>query len=368
MTTTHPADEPQPPQQPYQPQPPQQPYQPQQSYEPYPSYQPYPSQHPYQPQEPWQPPGPPWDRAVPPPGPPLPYHRLALGTGTHRWWRPLAGTGVVFGGAIVVMLVVIVGSEIAGAVLDRPRDADGNLVWGGTGDTALALLSIALCIPVVWLAARWTQRRSPGTVSSVVGGLRWRWLGLCLAVALPVVAATLGLSLLLPSAEDGMPEATWAGLSPFLLGLATVCLLVPFQAAAEEYVFRGWLTQAVGAWCRSPWIAVTPQAVLFAAAHGWGTPWGFADLVVFGLITGMVTIRTGGLEAAIALHVLNNLVPMGILSALAGGLETDETAADMDWMTLAVDVPLVALYAVAVLWLARRRDLARSSGSVSPLG
>ena len=306
-------------------------------------------------------PGPPRELTAPPPARPLPYHRMALATDDHRWWRPLAGTGVVLVGAVLAILLVLVGSEIAGVVLDRPRDADGNLVWGGTGDTAQALLSLSLTLPVVLLAARWAQHRPPGTVSSVAGALRWRWLGLCLAVALPVAAATLGISMLLPEPGAGSPDPVWAGLSPFLLGLATVCLLVPFQAAAEEYVFRGWLTQAVGAWCRSSWIAVTPQAVLFAAAHGWGTPWGFADLVVFGLVTGMLTVHTGGLEAAIALHVLNNLLPMGVLSAIADGLETDETAADMNWMMLAVDVPLVSLYAAAILWLTRRRGLRGSS-------
>lgn len=292
-----------------------------------------------------------------PPARPVPYHRMARAAGAAGWWRPLLGTAVVLGGAIIATVAVLVGGEIAGAVLDRPRDAGGNLVWGGTGDTALALLSLALCIPVVLLAARWVQRRPAGTVSSVTGALRWRWLGLCLAVALPVSGAILGGSLLLPAPEGGVQEMTWAGLSPFLIGLATVCLLVPFQAAAEEYVFRGWLSQAVGAWFRSPWVAVTPQAVLFAAAHGWGTPWGFVDLVVFGLVAGLLTIRTGGLEAAIALHVLNNLFAMGFLAAIAGGLESDETAADMDGLMLAVDVPLVVLYAAVVLYLARRRGV-----------
>ncbi|WP_254389968.1 CPBP family intramembrane glutamic endopeptidase [Streptomyces sp. AC550_RSS872] len=310
--------------------------------------------------EPHQPPAPPWDRTATAPAQPLPYHRLALTNGNHRWWRPLAGTVVVFVGAVVVMLAVLIGSEIAGAVLDRPRDADGDLIWGGIGDTALALLGLALVTPVVLLAARWVQRRPAGTLSSVAGALRWRLLGLCLAVALPISAASVGISMLLPEPEGSGPDLTWAGLSPFLLGLASVCLLVPFQAAAEEYVFRGWLLQAVGAWCRSPWVAVTPQAVLFAAAHGWGTAWGFADLVVFGLITGLLTIRTGGLEAAIGLHVLNNLLAMGVLSAIAGGLDTEETAADMNWMMLAVDVPMVTLYAAAVLWIVHRRDNSRS--------
>ncbi|MFD7444401.1 CPBP family intramembrane glutamic endopeptidase [Streptomyces sp. NPDC059909] len=275
------------------------------------------------------------------------------------------GSGVVLIGSLVVMVVTFIGAEIAGEVMDRPLDSDGIPTWGGIGDTALALLSIALVTPVVLVTARWVQRRPAGTVSSVAGRLRWRWLGICLAVALPLVAGTLGISVLLPETAGDTEELEWAGLSSFLLGLAMVCALVPFQAAAEEYVFRGWLLQAFGAWFRSPWIAVLPQAVLFATAHGWGTPWGFADLVVFGLVAGLLAIRTGGLEAAIALHVINNLLAMGIAAAIAGALASDETAADMGWMEVAVDVPMILLYAAVVLWLARRRRLA-AVGSAAP--
>ncbi|MEV3991541.1 type II CAAX endopeptidase family protein [Streptomyces sp. NPDC049837] len=291
-----------------------------------------------------------------PPPEPLPYHRLAHTTRRHRWWRPLLGSGVVLAGALVVMLGLIAGSEVAGYLLRRPVDSEGLRTWGDIGDTALGLLSIALMTPAVLLAAYWVQRRPAGTLSSVTGRLRWAWLGLCLAVAGPLVAVAMGVSFLLPeSAGGGAAGLEWAGLSSFLLGLAMVCALVPFQAAAEEYVFRGWLVQAVGAWCRSPWVAVLPQALLFAAAHGWGTAWGFADLVVFGLVAGWLTIRTGGLEAAIALHVLNNLLAFGVASAIAGALASEETAVDMGWMAVAIDVPMVLLYAAAVLWLARRR-------------
>lgn len=300
----------------------------------------------------------------PAPVPPLPYHRLALTTGRHRWWRPLVGTGVVFIGTALAMLVLIAASEIAGAVLDRPTDADDMRSWGGIGDTALALLSLAVLIPIVLLAAHWVQRRPVGTVSSVAGRLRWRWLGTCLGPALVMTSVTIGFSLLLPGAEDAVPgteELKWVGLPTFLAGLAMLCVLVPFQAAAEEYAFRGWLVQTVGAWFRSPWIAIAPQAVLFAMAHGWGTPWGFADLLVFGLVTGVLTIRTGGLEAAIALHVLNNLVSFGIAAGIAGALESDETAADMDWVGAAVDIPVILIYGGVVLWLARRKGVGAMS-------
>ncbi|MFF1377215.1 CPBP family intramembrane glutamic endopeptidase [Streptomyces sp. NPDC058308] len=326
-----------------------------------PAYGPHASYGPYAPHEP---------RALVP-TPPLPYHRLALATGRHRWWRPLAGTGLVLVGAVVASLVVLLAGEVAGAFLDRPVGKDGFRAWGGIGETGQALLSLALLTPVVFLAAHWAQRRPAGTLSSVTGRLRWRWLVRCLGVGLPLVTASTGLMLLLPeSAADGTNATEWAGFPDFLLGLAMVCVLVPFQASAEEYAFRGWLTQAVGAWCRSPWVAILPQAFLFAAAHGWGTPWGFADLVVFGLVAGVLTVRTGGLEAAIGLHVLNNLLAMGLSAAIAGGLASEETAADMEWAAVGVDVLAVCAYAAVVLWLAGRSALlppdAKATARVAP--
>lgn len=272
------------------------------------------------------------------------------------------GTALVLAGALVAAVAVLLGGEIAGAFLDRPVDKDGFHVWGGIGETGSALLSLALLTPVVFLAARWAQRRPAGTLSSVAGRLRWDWLGRCLVVALPLVVASLGVMMLLPESAGGGVDGSgggteWAGWPDFLLGLAMVCVLVPFQASAEEYVFRGWLVQAVGAWCRTPWPALVPQALLFAAAHGWGTPWGFADLVVFGLVAGVLTVRTGGLEAAIGLHVVNNLLAMGVSAAIAGALASDETAADMDWLAVGVDVVMLCGYAALVLRLANRRGV-----------
>ncbi|MFD0392473.1 CPBP family intramembrane glutamic endopeptidase [Streptomyces nogalater] len=126
----------------------------------------------------------------------------------------------------------------------------------------------------------------------MTGRLRMRWLALCVLTALPVLALTMGATLLLPS-DGGEAESQWVGWPAFGRALAVLLVLVPLQAAAEEYVFRGWLTQTAGAFLRSPWAALVPQAVLFASAHGWGTPWGFADLLVFGACAGWLTWRTG---------------------------------------------------------------------------
>ncbi|MFG2440533.1 CPBP family intramembrane glutamic endopeptidase [Streptomyces sp. NPDC048508] len=297
----------------------------------------------------------------------LPYHRLALASARHRWWRPLAGTLFIAGGWLLALILLDSAASGWGTHQGYPKDHDGSVEFGPLTGTALDLLYIAIDIPLVLLAVRWIGRRPVGTASSVAGRLRGRWLGLCLLVALPVLAAVDAATLLLP--VNDTPAPGWAGWHVFLPALAMLLVLVPLQAAAEEYVFRGWLTQAIGGFFRSPWIAVVPQAVLFAAAHGLGTPWGFADLVVFGLAAGWMTVRTGGLEAAIGLHVINNLIAFGLGAAVVDGLKTDETAADAPWQWVAVDTVAIAAYVAVVLWFAARRRhlLARTAAAPAPL-
>ncbi|MFG1843187.1 CPBP family intramembrane glutamic endopeptidase [Micromonospora sp. NPDC049175] len=289
-----------------------------------------------------------------------PYHRLGR-TDRHRWWRPLVGTLALLASAAVVMGLLFVVAAIVGELTNRPNDADGFPTFGPIPDTALLIVSLALLLPLVLGTAWLVQRRPAGTVSSVLGRLRWGWLGRCLLIATPLIIVMLaGADLLLGLTDEGSvldPVATWVGWPEFAAGLLMVVLLVPFQAAAEEYAFRGWLVQAVGAYLRTPWPGIALQAVLFAAAHGWGTAWGFLDLVFMGALLGWLTIRTGGLEAAIALHVVNNLIAF-TLAAAFGGLTADETMADAPWQLVVVDVLALSAYALVIDRLAARRGLA----------
>lgn len=313
---------------------------------------------------------------LPPPGVPAaggshPYHRLAHATGRHRWWRPLVGTVMVIGGWLLLFIVADAFAYGFGTAKGYPEDGDGGIDFGPVVNTAQGLAYLAVAIPVVLLTVRWAGRRPAGTISSVEGRLRKRWLALCVLVAVPVVALAMAGMLFLPVGEtSGAGDDVWVGLYRYLPVLGMLVVLVPLQSAAEEYVFRGWLLQSVGAFFRSPWIAVLPQAVLFAAAHGWGTIAGFLDLVVFGGIAGWLTVRTGGLEAATALHALNNLVSFAVGAAFVGGLDSDETAADLPWHLAAIDTTMIVIYAAAVLWLARRRwpHGALSSPSAPPAG
>ncbi|SOR80270.1 MULTISPECIES: CPBP family intramembrane glutamic endopeptidase [Streptomyces] len=299
----------------------------------------------------------------------LPYHRMGHCTGRHRWWRPALGTLLFLGACLVLNILLFALSYGVGAAAGLRELPDGGHDFGPVANTALDLTSIAIALPLILLAVWWPGQRSPGTLSSVDGRLRWRWLVRCLlAAVLPVAVLTVTAAFLPDSGADSGEFGAWVGWRSFLVSLVVLALLVPVQAAAEEYVFRGWLTQAVGAFVRSPWFAVLPQAVLFAAAHGWGTRWGFFGLLVFGLVAGWLTIRTGGLEAAVALHVLNNLLAFGVAAAVVDGLSSDETAADAPWQLALADMVTTLLYAALVLWLARRHQPQRlSSPAAGPV-
>jgi membrane protease YdiL (CAAX protease family) len=291
---------------------------------------------------------------------PIAYHRLAR-TAANRWWRTVLGTLfiVVAGSALAIGLYGI--ATAAAAIAGRPNDADGFPSLGAHAELALTFLSIAAFLPVIPLAARWIQRRPPGTLSSVEGHLRWPWLVICLGLCTVPVTVLLVVSTLLPG-DDG-PGPHLVGFGSFLVSAGLLAHVVPLQAVAEEYFTRGWLLQAVGAYCRRPWLPIAVQAVVFAALHGWGTPWGFADLVVFGSVAGWLTVRTGGLEAAIALHVVNNLLD-GLVSAAYGDLSVDRTAADLPWQLALVDTGLLIAYAWLVLKVFDRRQVRTGNRSV----
>ena len=295
-----------------------------------------------------------------PPPPGTPYHLLA-GTPS-RAWRSLvvAVAGVLF--AVLTGSVVVCTALGIAFAAGRPTGRDGLPSFGDLGDTAWQLLVAAALIPPLMFAARAWQGRPGGTLSSVCGRLRRGWLGTCLLVAVVAELLYLGVDTML---ELGTTQATaadlgfagWVGWRGFAVAVPVLLALVPLQAAAEEYLFRGWLLQALGGLGRSPWIAMTVSATLFALAHGLSTVWGFVDLVAFALVAGWLAVRTGGLEAGIALHVATNLLEM-IWQAAVGDLSSTATAADSSWRTALVDVTMVVLYAVVIARLARRRAIA----------
>ncbi|MFD0267535.1 CPBP family intramembrane glutamic endopeptidase [Streptomyces sp. NPDC127106] len=301
------------------------------------------------------------------------YHEQAR-NGRQGWWRRLgelfAVVGLLFVGVVVVTGVGMVAATALGAEA-APDDGEA-LLADPLVDNVLGLLVLAVAIPVVMLAVRWCGSRPAGTLASVAGRVRWRWLGLCAAVAFPFIAAQLGVLMLWEWLAKG--DAVFEGDAPepanLLLGLALFMVLIPFQAGAEEFVFRGWLPQFFGGFLRNPWPGIAVASVLFALAHGFGGWSGFFLLFYSSLWWGWLVARTGGLEAVIALHTANNVFSFGLALAF-GQLADAGTAADAPWQALVVELVCAPVYCLVVARLAGARGLASVSapeaGPVPPV-
>ena len=288
--------------------------------------------------------------------------------------------------AIGATLVVLLAWEIAHAAITgtfaEPEAAD-SLFDNPTEDIAVNLLLLGVLTPVVLLTVRWIQRRPVLSVASVLQKIRWRWLLLCCLPGLGYLGLNIGLrsafEALFPNVDtgtDSTDDGSFVGWARFVVPALVILVLVPFQSAAEEFVFRGWLVQAVGAYgpdntdgkpvvqllkrlFRSPWPALVVSSVAFVFGHGY-TGWAMADIFLFAMTVGWLTIRTGGLECGIALHSINNLIAF-LIPAAAGQLAGWADQGGAPWTVFVLDVPCIALYAVGVLWLAKWQKIARVS-------
>lgn len=229
-------------------------------------------------------------------------------------------------------------------------------------------LVLVLGIPTAWLCVRLFQGLRPRWLASVRPRIRWGWLAASFGIAIVVFVLTLFLGALVPTSADG--EQISGQLNEFTPVvrdfLLVIVLLTPLQAIAEEYLFRGYLTQAMGAIFEGLWtsriVAVLVPATLFALAHGAQDFAVFADRFAFGISAGIVVIATGGLEAGIAYHVLNNLLAFGVALAF-GDMTTVLTPEGGRWWGVLITVIKSVVFVGLSILVARKLGVAtRTSG------
>lgn len=257
--------------------------------------------------------------------------------------------------AVVVVAVSSLVRNIAYAINDRGLPAAeyqqqaGRMMFPeGMLAHHLGIISlIGLSVLLVW----GLHRIRPGYLASVTGRVRWRYLLACLLISAVVIAAYLALLGALsgtPLTIRPQPEFVWFAL--------VIVLTTPFQSIAEEVFFRGYLLQSLGAAMRTPWFGILTSALLFALAHGVQDPWLFGTRYAFGVLAALLVVRTGGLEAAAAIHVMNNVFTFG-QAGLTGSISAVFTVSEVPWYTSVGTVVLFAGMAAACYLVARKMRL-----------
>ena len=277
--------------------------------------------------------------------------------------------GLVFGLSLFLLLTSVVSQVVV--ALGWALTA-GDQVYADYVRSAFAFerpvgmlgvnLGLAMLIPIACVLLWVVHRVHPRWLLSVGPGLRWRYLLVCLGVALLSLNGVLLLSQL------GTDRPAF-GAQPGFWGFLVVILLTsPLQAAAEEIFFRGYLMQALGSLVAQPWFGVAVSSVVFALLHGTQNLPLFVDRLAFGLLAGVLVWRTGGLEAGIAAHVVNNVCAY-LLAGLTTGIATLKAVQQIGWVDAAFDVGGFALFAalayLAFRALGMRHTVERQGSSVA---
>ena len=106
-------------------------------------------------------------------------------------------------------------------------------------------------------------------------------------------------------------------------------VFIPFQAAFEEVLFRGYLMQGLGVLVRKRWFPLVMTSILFGLMHALNPEvkeHGFLTMmpqyIVFGLIFGIITILDDGIEAALGAHAANNIFLCIMVTNESSALQT----------------------------------------------
>lgn len=284
------------------------------------------------------------------------FFRIPRSSINYRWWRP-------FIVAIMIFLIFLAFSIVAGIILGIIAPGETLEIYeqmqsgklNPTPEIMLLLFaSVALLLPAIFIGQLFGKWEKLGYISSVAGRIRWRWFGICvLATLIPFgIITAINFYYLRSSGEfTGGPALTRYNL--FLIG--AIFLVIPIQSAAEEYLYRGFLGQAIGHWARSPILAILVPIPFFVFSHNYDS-WAMLSVAYIALLAGILTWWTGGLEAGIALHAMNNLTSTLIFFFVkVVDLQTSGTIFDFFVQSFAVTCA-----AIAIIFLAKLRNIENS--------
>jgi membrane protease YdiL (CAAX protease family) len=265
---------------------------------------------------------------------------------------------------VEVLLAILwwfVGAGIVGAVILGAADAKKLEELDILTKLVMIHLLLAMMVPAALAAAHVMGRRA-GLLASVTARMRWRWLVRCVVLALAVQLAYVGFGVLLDLVVSGSVEGLDRGGPRFLQIVALTVVLVPFQAAGEEFFNRATLQQVIGGLGGPRWLAIGLSTVVFVAMHGTPNP-GTVAIAAMGMTYAWLTLETGGLEAAVAGHAINNIVAFTLSAASHGEKQLDpqENNAHVGWIGVAIQVVTIGLYTALVMRAWRRSGL--SSGA-----
>ena len=262
----------------------------------------------------------------------------------YKWYKPLITIVFVMILFIVfqVILALVFKTIYGDAVLNSIMDGGYETLNTTDASVYFSYLSIAVFIPIIYIASRIFRDRPFSSYASSRGGWNWKIYFKCLLIPLITYLVFNIISLL-------MGKETGSNSQVSVIALVLSLILIPFQCIAEEYVFRGLLMQSFGSWFKIPILAIIIQALIFAAVHPYNSL-GVIAIGFSGIVYGLLAWRTNGLEAGAAIHSINNL--MAFYTVALGLTSISSSLSFWDFFT---DILLTLVTAIVLYYIGNKK-------------
>ena len=216
----------------------------------------------------------------------------------YAWYKPLIVIIItffimlIFGGAIIAVTYLVGGVDLARTVMSGTYEGLNSAL-----PIIISDLILIMFIPSLYLASKIVNDRPFSSYSSSRGGWNFKLYFKALIIPLIMYIVYQGIDSALTGAK-GTSQIS-------IMFLIAICIFVPLQSIAEEFMFRGFLLQTFGSWFKIPVLAIVIQAIIFALFHGYNS-FGLLGVLFMGLIYGFFAWKTNGIEVSSAIHTANN--------------------------------------------------------------
>ncbi|MDY0099486.1 MAG: CPBP family intramembrane glutamic endopeptidase [Bacteroidales bacterium] len=245
-------------------------------------------------------------------------HLEASFTGKNSLWRYVVMVVSVFIvantlGSLPLILAVTMKSVSDPGILEEMASRPTDLTLLGIDPLvafAMMVFPFLTALLAYYLLIKPLNYRTFSLTLNGTNSIRWKKIFISALVWLILISVYLLVFLKIDPDNYSVNNTTSSLITLVVLSV----VLIPFQAAFEEVVFRGYLMQGFTVLAGNRWLPVILTSVLFGLMHSFNPEvddFGFWDMipqyVLFGLIFGIITVLDDGIEAAIGAHAMNNI-------------------------------------------------------------
>lgn len=238
----------------------------------------------------------------------------------YKWHKPIAvGALFVIFVAIMNMIVISLITKALFGTVDGSTGYDNMDFYTAAGAFYNAAQAASV-VPCLILAALIVRDRPVSSYFSSMGG--WRWKVFLKTFAAAFIIA--GIPTIVAFALKGKSGDIRFTVGGFII----MALLIPFQGIGEELVYRSYIMQTVSSWFKIPLLGLIVQTVLFALVHPYNVI-GRIEIIVSAVIYALLCIVVKGIEAASALHIVNNMTEIFMAGFAFGSITAEQTVQDV---------------------------------------